>query len=352
MLGQQFDPHDWRGESQAFEAFAQHAADALRIARGRRQLKPQDGRRCPYVRQTEFADRHPAHALRQPAAQTKDKATGHEKQPRRILDGGRQFDRLPEMFREAETHARIRPLAEGARQHVGKAGPQPLRQTGPRQTQQIADPAYAETGKASHPCIRQFQRVERQGPERGRKTGQGQAARAGGIVRHACEPARGKRCRGNRDTNGVAQSGCGGNDAIEQGIEPAEETQRAAHFEQQHRRRIETDFGSETAGPAGQRFEQRRLAPGVALAHGKRRQERPCIGQSHAGNDAALQGDGVAGNDAFVGDDRARRCLRTGFERQQRKAECKPQHRRNGKEEVPDAAVRVRAAWPARRRAA
>ena len=56
-------------------------------------------------------------------------------------------------------------------------------------------------------------------------------------------------------------------EARQQRIQAAEETQRAGHLEQQRIGLCQRDFGGKAAGPAGERFEAAPFTFGIAFLH-------------------------------------------------------------------------------------
>ncbi len=307
------------GKRQAFEPFAQHAHDALGVARRRREGQFEHSGGAAFVFKLQPAGGNTAAARGEPAAHGLHQTLRGEEEARSILDAGGEFDRIAEGLGKAEALPQIGHFAKRLRQQGDKADTEATGKTAAWQAQKITEAARTKTGDAAHLGSLEFKHVERQHSQCIAEIGRLQAARQLATSCFTCrrQPESGTRrgCQGR--PGDMPLPGDAVQEADKQRIEAAEEAQRAADFQQERVGQRQRDFGGKTTGPAGKRFEADPFAFGIAFLHGEFGQQRPCVCQAHAGHDATVSRERIAGDDAFAGNDGARRrLLRKDFERQ------------------------------------
>ena len=260
----------------------------------------------------------------QPAGQGGEEAAGGKGQGFGPLDPGRQFQTAGEVFGEDEGRAGIGHFAPGPQDFVHRGTADAAAQAGPGEAAQIAQGSDPVGGEP----LPHFRRPGGNGNGQG---GQGGPAgfRIGprGVQAPPGQPAGAQGSRRRRPGDRIALLPTAGEGGGGQGLQAAEQAQAAADFQQQSRRRCQTDLGREAAGPAGQGFQGCSLAVFLPFPDGKAGGQSKGGGQALAGPDSGRLGGRVYPQDAAAdGNGARRRPEGQGFEGQPGEMEGEPEH--------------------------
>lgn len=254
---------------------------------------------------------HTGLARQQKATQFVDQAPAGEQQGRRIRHLCRQFQRTMEALRRHEGTARIGTLAEQALQLHQALQPQPLREPGPGQAQQIADAHQSHAVQ-----VAQFPNGEAECRQRQPHQQATQCIPVGDDGPVGCPALFRTPCRAQvRPQPCSGQHQCGGRCWCEHAVRsPAEvpdtvehplaqcsaateELQAAPRLQHQCRRRLQADLVAEGQGPGGQPAQCRPFRLGLAWQDAQARHQGAGGALRQAGGETEGRRGGVAGDD-------------------------------------------------------
>ena len=240
----------------------------------------------------------------QPAGQRREQPLAGEGQRLGMFDAGRQFDMAAEAFGKHERHLRVGQLAPGAQQVIDRPAADTPAQACPRQEAQIAETLEAERLQALHRRVRPAGNAAGQD---GQGCLHGRCIPADFTGAGLRQPARTERRRGDGPAGGITLSGATAEHRLDDDLDPAEQAQATADFQQQPGRRRQAQRRRKPPGPARQAFQRPALARRIALEDRQPGLQAERRRQLLPGADSGFASPPVAHQHPPAADDSARR---------------------------------------------